>query len=94
LRTDGGMVENDLLMQFQADILNLSVIRPVTGDAITALGCAYAAGLAVKYFKDLEDLRSNWAVDHTWKPSMTDLKREEICSMWKRAVSKSFGWVG
>jgi len=94
LRTDGGMVENDLLMQFQADILNLSVIRPVTGDAITALGCAYAAGLAVKYFKDLEDLRSNWAVDHTWKPSMTDLKRKEIYSMWKRAVSKSFGWVG
>ena len=94
LRTDGGMVENDLLMQFQADILNLPVIRPATGDAITALGSAYAAGLAVEYFKDLEDLRANWAVDHIWKPSMTDLKRKEIYSMWKRAVSKSFGWVG
>ena len=94
LRTDGGMVENDLLMQFQADILNLQVIRPATGDAITALGSAYAAGLAVEYFKDLEDLRANWAVDHIWKPSMTDLQRNEIYSMWKRAVSKSFGWVG
>ena len=94
LRTDGGMVENDVLMQFQADILNLPVIRPATGDAITALGSAYAAGLAVKYFKDLEDLRANWVVDHIWKPSMTDLKRKEIYSMWKRAVSKSFDWVG
>ena len=94
LRTDGGMVENDLLMQFQADILNLPVIRPVTRDATTALGCAYAAGLAVKHFKDLEHLRANWAIDRTWKPSMTDLERKEIYSMWKRAVSKSFDWVG
>lgn len=93
LRADGGMVENDLLMQFQADILNLPVIRPVTRDSTTALGSAYAAGLAVKYFKDLEDLRANWTVDHTWNPSMTDLKRNEIYSMWKRAVSKSFDWV-
>jgi len=94
LRTDGGMVEDDLLMQFQADILNLPVIRPATCDAITALGSAYAAGLAVKYFNDLEDLRANWAVDRTWKPSMPDLRREELYSMWKRAVSKSFDWLG
>ena len=93
LRADGGMVENDLLMQFQADILNLPVIRPVTRDATTALGCAYAAGLAVNHFKDLEDLRANWAVDHTWKPNMTDLQRQELYSKWKRAVSKSFDWA-
>lgn len=93
LRTDGGMVENDLLMQFQADILNLPVLRPVTHGATTALGSAYAAGLAVKYFRDLEDLRSNWAVEHTWKPTMADSKREELYCLWKRAVSKSFDWV-
>jgi len=93
LRTDGGMVDNDLLMQFQADILNLPVVRPVTRDATTALGSAYAAGLAVHYFKNLEDLRSNWAVDHTWKPNLADEKREEMCRLWKRAVNKSFDWV-
>jgi glycerol kinase len=94
LRADGGMVENDPLMQFQADILNLPVIRPVTRDATTALGSAYAAGLAVKYFKDLDELRSNWAIDRTWKPNMTDGKRKEMYSLWKRAVSRSFDWVG
>jgi glycerol kinase len=93
LRTDGGMVEDDLLMQFQSDILNLPVIRPVTRDATTALGSAYAAGLAVGYFKDLDDLRANWAVDHTWKPSMSESQRNEMYRLWKRAVSKSFDWV-
>ena len=93
LRADGGMVEDDLLMQFQADILNLPVVRPVTRDATTALGSAYAAGLAVKYFKDLDDLRSNWAVDRTWKPNMDAAKRKEMYSLWQRAVSKSFDWV-
>jgi glycerol kinase len=93
LKTDGGMVEDDLLMQFQADILNLPVVRPVTRDATTALGSAYAAGLAVKYFKDLDDLRANWAVDHTWKPNMSDSKRNEMYCLWKRAVTKSFDWV-
>ena len=93
LRADGGMVEDNLLMQFQADILNLPVVRPVTRDATTALGSAYAAGLAVKYFKDLDDLRSNWAVDYTWKPSMDAARRNEMYSLWQRAVSKSFDWV-
>jgi glycerol kinase len=93
LRADGGMVEDELLMQFQSDILNLPVVRPVTRDATTALGSAYAAGLAVKYFRDLDDLRSNWAVDQTWKPNMADSKRKEMCCLWKRAVSKSFDWV-
>jgi len=93
LRTDGGMVEDELLMQFQADILNLSVVRPVTRDATTALGSAYAAGLAVGYFTDLDDLRSNWAVDHTWKPNLGEAERQRMYCMWKRAVSKSFDWV-
>ena len=94
LRTDGGMVADDLLMQFQADILDRPVVRPVTKDATTALGAAYAAGLAVGYFKDLKDLRANWSVDRTWKPQLTNGKRDEMYKLWKRAVSKSFDWVG
>jgi glycerol kinase len=93
LRTDGGMVDDDLLMQFQADILDKPVVRPVTKDATTALGAAYAAGLAVGYFKDLSDLRANWAVDRTWKPALASGKREEMYTLWKRAVSKSFDWA-
>lgn len=93
LRTDGGMVDDDLLMQFQADILNRPVVRPVTKDATTALGAAYAAGLAVGYFKDLKDLRANWAVDHTWKPNLEKRKRDEMYKLWKRAVTRSFDWV-
>ena len=93
LRTDGGMVVDDLLMQFQADILNRPVIRPKTPDSATALGAAYAAGLATGYFKDLEDLRANWAIDHTWQPSMQDEKREELYKLWQRAVTRSFDWA-
>jgi glycerol kinase len=93
LRTDGGMVGDDLLMQFQADILDRPVVRPVTKDATTALGAAYAAGLAAGYFKDLKDLRANWLVDRTWKPNLTNGKRDEMYSLWKRAVTKSFDWV-
>jgi glycerol kinase len=87
------MVENDLLMQFQADILNLPVIRPVTRHTTTALGTAYAAGLAVGYFKDLDDLRSNWAIDHVWRPAMAESKRKEMYGLWQRAVTKSFDWI-
>lgn len=94
LRADGGMVANDLLMQFQADILGRPVVRPVSKDATTALGAAYAAGLAVGYFKDLKDLRANWAGDRTWQPKMTSGRRDELYGLWKRAVSKSFDWVG
>jgi len=94
LRTDGGMVNDELLMQFQADILDRPVVRPVTKDATTALGAAYAAGLAVGYFKDLKDLRANWAVDHTWKPNLQNGKREEMYRLWKKAVTRSFDWVG
>ena len=93
LRTDGGMVSDELLMQFQADILDRPVVRPVTKDATTALGAAYAAGLAVGYFKDLKDLRANWAVDHTWKPNLQNGRREEMYGLWKKAVTRSFDWV-
>lgn len=93
LRADGGMVADDLLMQFQADLLDRPVVRPVTKDATTALGAAYAAGLAVGYFQDLNDLRANWAVDHTWRPNLTNGKRDELYNLWKRAVTRSFDWV-
>ncbi|MFZ0737707.1 MAG: glycerol kinase GlpK [Candidatus Acidiferrales bacterium] len=92
LRTDGGMVENDLLMQFQADILNRPVVRPAVKET-TALGAAYAAGLAVDYFRDIDELRSNWAVEQTWKPNMESGMRDELLRSWKRAVTKSFDWL-
>ena len=92
LRADGGMVENDLLMQFQADILNRPVVRPVIKET-TALGASYAAGLAVGFFEDTEDLRVNWSVDYTWKPGMEESTREEMYRLWKKAVTRSFDWV-
>jgi glycerol kinase len=92
LRSDGGMVENELLMQFQADILDRPVVRPVIKE-ITALGASYAAGLAVGFFKDTEELQSHWAVDHTWKPSMDASTRDRLYRSWKKAVTRSFGWV-
>ena len=93
LRADGGMVADELLMQFQADILDRPVVRPLTKDATTALGAAYASGLAVGYFKDLKDLRANWTVDRTWQPNLKNGKREEMYSLWKRAVTRSFDWA-
>jgi glycerol kinase len=92
LRTDGGMVENDLLMQFQADILNLPVVRPVIKET-TALGAAYAAGLAVGFYKDVDDLRANWAVDRTWNPNMDEETRARLYKSWKKAVTRSFDWT-
>jgi glycerol kinase len=92
LRTDGGMIENELLMQFQSDILAKPVVRPVIKET-TALGAAYAAGLAVGFFKDLNDLCANWSVDKTWKPNMEDKKRNEMYRLWKKAVTKSFDWI-
>lgn len=80
-------------MQFQADILNRPVVRPVSKDTTTALGAAYAAGLAVGYFKDADDLRANWKADRMWKPSINAEKREDICRSWKRAVTRSFDWI-
>jgi glycerol kinase len=92
LRTDGGMVGNNLLMQFQADILNKPVVRPVMRET-TALGAAYAAGLAAGFYKNLDDLRENWAVDQTWKPNLDATKREDKYRLWKKAVTRSFDWV-
>jgi glycerol kinase len=92
LRTDGGMVENDLLMQFQADILHRDVVRPAVKET-TALGAAYAAGLAVGFYESIEDLRARWSVDHTWKPRMDDARRERLYHFWKKAVTRSFDWV-
>ena len=92
LRTDGGMVENELLMQFQSDILNRPVVRPLVKET-TALGASYAAGLAVGFFKGLEELRANWAVDHTWNPHMQTDVREETYRLWKKAVTRSFDWA-
>jgi glycerol kinase len=92
LRTDGGMVENDFLMQFQADLLNIPVLRPVIKET-TALGAAYAAGLGVGYYSDLHDLRQNWAVDQTWEPHMEEAQRDNYYRQWKKAVIRSFDWV-
>jgi glycerol kinase len=92
LRADGGMVVNDLLMQFQADILDRPVVRPVIQET-TALGAAYAAGLAVGFFSGLDDLRSKWAEDHAWSPHLDRVARAEQYANWKKAVMRSFDWV-
>ncbi len=91
LRTDGGMVVNGLLMQFQADILDRPVVRPKVTET-TALGAAYAAGLAVGFFRDLDELRANWAVDREWRPGMAPARRQRLYSQWKKAVQRSFDW--
>jgi glycerol kinase len=92
LRTDGGMVANNLLMQFQADILDAPVIRPRVTET-TALGAAYAAGLALGFWDNTEDLRANWAIDRTWTPAMSRERRDHYYKCWKKAVERSFGWV-
>jgi glycerol kinase len=92
LRVDGGMVNNELLMQFQADILDREVVRPEVPET-TSLGAAYAAGLAVGFFSGLEELRANWRSNHTWKPKLAVAERERLYAQWKKAVSRSFDWV-
>jgi glycerol kinase len=92
LRTDGGMVENELLMQFQADILDRTVVRPAVKET-TALGAAYAAGLATGFYASVDDLRAQWSVDHTWKPQMDAARRERMYGFWKKAVTRSFDWL-
>jgi len=92
LRSDGGMVANELLMQFQADILNRPVVRPAINET-TALGAAYAAGLGVGFFKSTDELRANWRVDRTWEPKMGEARREELYREWKKAVTRSFDWA-
>ena len=92
LKVDGGMVYNNMLMQFVADTLDVPVIRPKVSET-TALGAAYAAGLAVDFWSGLEELRQNWAVDKTWKPAMTPEARENGYQGWKKAVEKTFNSV-
>jgi len=92
LKVDGGMVFNELLMQFQADILDVPVIRPKVAET-TALGAAYAAGLAVGFWKDNDELRLNWGKDKEWKPSMPSTKREQLYTGWKKAVTRTFDWI-
>jgi glycerol kinase len=92
LRADGGMVENDLLMQFQADILDRTVVCPAVKET-TALGAAYAAGLAIGFFRNLDDLRAQWSADRTWKPNMDAKRREHMYGLWKKAVTRSFDWL-
>jgi glycerol kinase len=92
LKVDGGMVGNELLMQFQADVLGVPVIRPVVAET-TALGAAYAAGLAVGFWEGEDDIRNNWAKDKEWTPSMDDGAREKTYAQWKKAVTRTFDWV-
>ena len=92
LKVDGGMVGNELLMQFQSDILDVPVIRPKVSET-TALGAAYAAGLAVGFWSGPDELRQNWAQDKIWRPTMKSTKRETYYRQWKKAVDKTFNWV-
>lgn len=91
LRVDGGMVVNELLMQFQADILDADVVRPRIIET-TALGAAYAAGLAVGYWRGIDDLKRNWGVEKTWSPRMSKAQRGDLYASWQKAVTRSYSW--
>ena len=91
-KVDGGMVFNDLLMQFQSDILDVPVIRPKVAET-TALGAAYAAGLAAGFWKDYDELRANWAKEKEWRPAMNADLRKKLYSGWKKAVTRTFDWI-
>ena len=92
LKVDGGMVYNNLLMQFQSDILNVPVIRPKVAET-TCLGAAYAAGIASGFWSGREELYNNWEEDKTWYPDMTDIRRQAGYTGWKKAVQKTLDWV-
>jgi glycerol kinase len=92
LKVDGGMVYNELLMQFQADILGVPVVRPSVAET-TALGAAYAAGLAVGYWSGLDELRQNWQMARTWEPAMGEESRSKLYQGWCRAVERSMHWL-
>jgi glycerol kinase len=91
LKVDGGMTVNNTLMQFQADMVEVPVVRPKMIET-TALGAAYAAGLAVGYWKDLADMTQNWGIDKTWEPAMEPAQRAKMYKYWKKAVTRSFDW--
>jgi glycerol kinase len=92
LKVDGGMVYNELLMQFQADVLDVPVIRPTVAET-TSLGAAYAAGLATGFWSEVEDLRANWGKDKEWQPQMDPQEREKEYGYWKKAVTRTFDWL-
>jgi glycerol kinase len=92
LKVDGGMVHNELLMQFQADVLDVPVIRPTVAET-TSLGAAYAAGLAVGFWSEVEDLRANWGKDKEWQPQMDPAERDKEYALWKKAVTRTFDWL-
>jgi glycerol kinase len=92
LKVDGGMVYNNLLMQFQADVLGVPVIRPIVAET-TSLGAAYAAGLAVGFWSEVEDLRANWGKDKEWTPQMDSTEVDREYKQWKKAVTRTFDWV-
>jgi glycerol kinase len=92
LRVDGGMVVNETLMQFQADLLGVDVVRPVVAET-TALGAAYAAGLAVGYWQSTDEIRENWGEDRRWTPAMDESERERLFRTWKKAVERTLDWV-
>ena len=92
LRVDGGMVANELLMQFQADQLGVPVVRPRVTET-TALGAAYAAGLAVGYWANRAELVRNWGVERRWHPAMAETQRAKLYAAWQKAVRRSFDWV-
>jgi glycerol kinase len=92
LKVDGGMVVNELLMQFQADVLDVPVVRPVVAET-TALGAAYAAGLAVGFWSSTDEIRANWAADREWRPTMDAEQRESMYGDWKKAVTRTFDWA-
>ena len=92
LRADGGMVGNQLLMQFQADMLGVPVVRPEVAE-VTALGAAYAAGLAIGVWASTDDLRTQWAAQRRWQPALDADKRRALYASWKKAVGRSLDWV-
>jgi glycerol kinase len=92
LRVDGGMVANELLMQFQADQLGVAVVRPRVAET-TALGAAYAAGLAVGYWSSRAELVRNWGVERRWQPAMAEPERAKLYAAWQKAVQRSFDWI-
>ena len=92
LRSDGGMVANEFMMQFQSDILDVPVVRPKISET-TALGAAYVAGLAVGYWSGAQELRRNWAEDKRWVSGMKEKERSELYASWQKAVTRSFDWI-
>jgi glycerol kinase len=92
LRVDGGMVRNELLMQFQADLLGVPVVRPRITET-TSMGAAYAAGLAVGFWADENELRSHWQADRSWEPRISPSERERLRALWAKAVERTLGWV-